>query len=131
MRISSTYEVSNYLIFLKTEYSFFALCIGRIFFSPLALQPNSGLGRLSETFRFTSVTRSTTIGRIPWTGDQLVVRHLPLHKHKKHAHTTQTLNIHALSGIRTHGFGVLANEDSLCLRPLVYRDRQVSHVYFG
>jgi hypothetical protein len=38
----------------------------------LALQPNSDLGRLHETFRFTSVTRSRTIGRTPWRGDQLV-----------------------------------------------------------
>jgi hypothetical protein len=29
----------------------------------LALQSNSGLGRLHETFRFTSVTRSRIVGR--------------------------------------------------------------------
>jgi hypothetical protein len=49
----------------------------------LALQPNSGLGRLHETFRFTSVTRSRTVGRAPWTGDQLVARALLVHKHRK------------------------------------------------
>jgi hypothetical protein len=38
---------------------------------PLALQPSSGLGRLHETFRFTSVTSSRTVGRTPLTGDQL------------------------------------------------------------
>jgi hypothetical protein len=27
-----------------------------------------------ETFRFISVTRSRTVGRTPWTGDQLVAR---------------------------------------------------------
>jgi hypothetical protein len=43
---------------------------------PLALQPNSGIGRLHETFRFTSVTISRTDGRTPWTGDQLVARAL-------------------------------------------------------
>jgi hypothetical protein len=48
-----------------------------VFFFSLALQPNSGLGRLHETFRFTSVTRSRT----PWTGDQLVARPLRVHKH--------------------------------------------------
>jgi hypothetical protein len=64
------------------------------FFFPLALQPNSVLGRLHETFRFTSVTTSRTVGRTPWTGDQLVVRPLPVHK-QKNAHTTQTLNIHS------------------------------------
>jgi hypothetical protein len=77
----------------------------------LALQPNSGLGRLHETFRFTSVTRSGTVGRTPWTGDQLVASPLPVHKHKN-AQPTQTLNIHALSGIRTHGPGVRASENS-------------------
>jgi hypothetical protein len=35
-----------------------------------------GLGRLHETFRFISVTRSRTVGRTPWTGDQLVARPL-------------------------------------------------------
>jgi hypothetical protein len=30
------------------------------------------LGRLLETFRLISVTRSRKVGRIPWTGDQLV-----------------------------------------------------------
>jgi hypothetical protein len=57
-----------------------------------ALQPNSGLGRLHETFRFTSVTRSTTVGRTPWKGDHLVARSLPVHKHRKthtqHKHKT-------------------------------------------
>jgi hypothetical protein len=48
--------------------------------APLALQPNSRLGRLHETFRFTSVTRSRTVGRTPWTADQHVARHTQ-HKH--------------------------------------------------
>jgi hypothetical protein len=33
-----------------------------------------GLGRLHEPFRFISVTRFRTVGRPPWTGDQLVAR---------------------------------------------------------
>jgi hypothetical protein len=41
--------------------------------------------------------------RAPWTNDQLVARPLPKHRttqtQNKHIHT---LNIHALSGIRTH-----------------------------
>jgi hypothetical protein len=52
------------------------------YFFPLALQPNSGLGRLHETFSFASVTRSRTVDRTPWTGDQLVARPLPVHKHR-------------------------------------------------
>jgi hypothetical protein len=38
--------------------------------------PILGLGRLHETFRFISVTRCRTVGRTPWTGDQLVARPL-------------------------------------------------------
>jgi hypothetical protein len=53
-----------------------------VFFS-LALQPISDLGHLHETFRFTAVTRSRTVGRTPWTGDQLVARPLPVYKHRK------------------------------------------------
>jgi hypothetical protein len=34
------------------------------------------LGRLHETFRFISVTRSRTVSSTPWTGDQLVARTL-------------------------------------------------------
>jgi hypothetical protein len=49
----------------------------------LALQTNSGLGRLHETFHFTSVTRSGTVGRTPWAGDQLVASSLPVHQHIK------------------------------------------------
>jgi hypothetical protein len=46
-------------------------------FSPLWLySPILGLGRLHETFRLISVTRSRTVGRTPWTGDQLVARPL-------------------------------------------------------
>jgi hypothetical protein len=41
---------------------------------------------------------------------------------QKNAHT-QTLHIHALSGILTHDPGFRASEDSACLRPLAYRDR--------
>jgi hypothetical protein len=56
--------------------------------------------------------------------DQIVARPLPVHKHRKtHTHT-QTLNIHALSGIRNHGLGFRANEDSARLRLLGYRDRR-------
>jgi hypothetical protein len=60
-------------------------------FFPLALQPSSGLGRPNETFRFTSVTRSRTVGRTPWTGDQLVTRSLYLYTNtEKRTHNTNT-----------------------------------------
>jgi hypothetical protein len=62
------------------------------FFSPLSLQPNLGLGHFHETFHFTPVTRSRTVGKTPWLGDQLVARPLPVHKYKKmhseHKHQT-------------------------------------------
>jgi hypothetical protein len=56
-------------------------------------------------------------------GDQLVARPLPVYTNRK-KHTTQTLNIHAQSGIRAHGPGVRASEDSSCPRPLGYREQQ-------
>jgi hypothetical protein len=36
--------------------------------------------KLSVSLQF---TRSWTFGRAPWTGDQLVARPLPVHKHRK------------------------------------------------
>jgi hypothetical protein len=56
----------------------------------LALQLNSGLGLLHETFRFSSVTRSNTAGRSPWTDDQLISKPLSVHKHRKTTHNTNT-----------------------------------------
>jgi hypothetical protein len=38
--------------------------------------PILDLFRLHETFRFISVSRSRTVSRTPWTGDQLVARTL-------------------------------------------------------
>jgi hypothetical protein len=47
------------------------------FFFPLWLySPILGLGCLHETFRFILVTRSRTVSRTPWTGGQLIARHL-------------------------------------------------------
>jgi hypothetical protein len=69
-----------------------------------------------------------TIDRTHWTSDQLVARPLPTHrtvrKQNKHIYTS---NIHALNGIRTHDHSVRASEDSSCLRPVGYRDRQTTH----
>jgi hypothetical protein len=65
----------------------------------------------------------------PWTSDQPVAR--PLSKHK----TTQTqnkcihaLNIHTLSGIRTHDPSTRASEDSSCLRQRSHCDRPLTIV---
>jgi hypothetical protein len=57
-------------------------------FFPLALQPTFGPWptsiKLSVSLQF---TRAWTFGRTPWTGDQLVARPLPVHKHRKtHIH---------------------------------------------
>jgi hypothetical protein len=47
------------------------------FLSPFGSTAQSwALGRLHEDFRFVSVTRFRTVGRTPWTGDQLVARPL-------------------------------------------------------
>jgi hypothetical protein len=64
--------------------------------------------------RFFSFLILYTGGRISCTRDQPIPRPLPTHK------ATQTQNkriqIHALSGIRTHGSSVRASEDISCLR---------------
>jgi hypothetical protein len=65
----------------------------------------------------------------PWAGDQLVARPLYLYINAEKRTHTQILNIHALSGIRTHDPGFRASEDSACLRPLGYRDRQAYRYY--
>jgi hypothetical protein len=43
---------------------------------PWLYSPILGLGRLHETFRLISVSISRTVGRTPWTGDQLIARPL-------------------------------------------------------
>jgi hypothetical protein len=53
-----------------------SLARGNNFFSLWVYSPILGLGRLHETFRFISVTRSRTVDWAPWTGDQLVARPL-------------------------------------------------------
>jgi hypothetical protein len=54
--------------FLLCFYKFFFLCL----YSPIL-----GLGRSTKkNFRFISVSRSMTVGRTPWTSDQLVARPL-------------------------------------------------------
>jgi hypothetical protein len=70
-----------------------------------------------------------TDGKTTWKSGKLVARPLPKHR------TTQTKNkhmyisnIHALYCIRTHDPGFRASEDSTCLRPLGYRDRQSSRI---
>jgi hypothetical protein len=45
-----------------------------IFFFLWLYSPILGLGRLHETFHFISISRSRTVGRTAWTGDQLVAR---------------------------------------------------------
>jgi hypothetical protein len=96
-------------------------------FFPLALQPNFGLGRLHGTFPFTSVTKFTTVGRTPWTGDQLVARPLPKHRTTQTQKKNTHIDIRALSGIGTHTHSTRASEDKSCLTPFGYRDRLRIH----
>jgi hypothetical protein len=93
---------------------------------------------------FTSVTRFRTVGRTPWTGDQLVARPLPVHKHRKshtqHKHLTSiswmgfepTVSesvpakiVHALD----RSASVRASEDSSCLRPRGYCEQRNTTTY--
>jgi hypothetical protein len=56
-----------YKTVVKANYAFFFLWL---------YNPIQALAASMKTFRFTSVTRSRTVGRTPWTGDQLVARPL-------------------------------------------------------
>jgi hypothetical protein len=60
----------------KSENLYLKLCQYYSFVSLWLYSPILGLGHLHETFRFISATRSRTVGRTPWTGDQLVARPL-------------------------------------------------------
>jgi hypothetical protein len=102
--------------FLLQKHSF-------IFFS-LALQPQFEPWPTSmKLSRFTSVFLDLIqsvglLGRVISSSQGLYL----YTKTEKRART-HTLNIHALSGIRTHDPGFRASEDNACVRPLGYRDR--------
>jgi hypothetical protein len=101
----------NYVFDISVDENYHILFRKRYFFSS-SFPILGSLFPLLENSAVSSVSWSETVGRTPWTGDQFVARPLPLHKHRKtHTHT-HTLNIHALSGIRTHGPGFRASEDS-------------------
>jgi hypothetical protein len=83
--------------FYQDSIYFYDILLGDVVSSlpPLAVQSNLYLDRLHETFRFNSVTKSRTVGRSPWTSDQVVARSLPVHKHRithtQHKHQTSML----------------------------------------
>jgi hypothetical protein len=82
----------------------YRLCIG----FPLALQPQ--FGPCPTSTKFSVSLRFTTFARAPWAGDELVARPLYLYTNTEKRTHTQTLNIHTLSGIRTHDPGFRAKE---------------------
>jgi hypothetical protein len=91
-------------------------------FSLFALQPNSGRGRLHETFRFTSVTRFRTVGRTPWTGDQHVARSLPVQNTEKRTHNIK-IKYPCPEWDSKPRFRRLRERRHFMPRPLGYRDR--------
>jgi hypothetical protein len=105
----------NFLLIFMPEYIFLWLKTCRnvkhdIFFFLWRYSPNLGL-RLppwNSTFHFGFLDLRQSVGLLGgWSARR---------KHRKtHIHT-QTLNIHALSGIRNHDPGFRASEDSACLR---------------
>jgi hypothetical protein len=48
---------------------------------------------------------------------------------RKASTCTLSLNVHDLSGIRTHDPGFRPSEESACLRPLGYRDRHCRSIF--
>jgi hypothetical protein len=64
-----------------------------------------------------------------WTSDQPVVRPIPKHRTTQTQHKRiRTPNTHAFSGIPSHDPSVQASEDSSCLRPRGYCDRQMMNL---
>jgi hypothetical protein len=83
--------------------------------------PNLGLGLppWSSPFHFGFLDLRQSVGLL----GRVISSSQLVHKHRKTHTYTQTLNIHALSGVRTHDPGFRASEDSSCLRSPGYRDR--------
>jgi hypothetical protein len=98
---------------------FYDAQIGRIFF-PWRYGPNLDLGLppWNYLFHFGFLDFRQSVGQVISSSQGLST----CTQTQKNAHT-QTLNIHVLSGIRTHDPGFREGEDSACLRPLGYRDR--------
>jgi hypothetical protein len=101
-------------------------CTAKLLFFSLALQPKFGPWptsmKLSVSFRFLDLRQSVGLLRRVISSSQVLYLYTNTEK-LTHTHT-QILNIHALSGIRTHDPGFRSSEDSACLRPLGYRDRR-------
>jgi hypothetical protein len=77
------WQISTQLHRLKLNARWFIVYLNLFKFNLISVlfflwlySPILGLGRLHETFRFISISRSRTVGRTPWTGDQLVARPL-------------------------------------------------------
>jgi hypothetical protein len=95
-----------------------------VYFFPLwRYSPILGLGLppWNFPFHFDLLDLRQSVGLL-WAGDQLLAR--PLYTNTEKNTHTLILNIHALSGIRTHDHGFRASEDNICLRLLDYRDRR-------
>jgi hypothetical protein len=76
--------------------------------------------KLSDSLQLLDLGQSVgLLGRVISSSQGL---YLPVHKDKKTHTQHKHYNIHALGGIRTHGPGVHAGEDSSCLRPRGYCD---------
>jgi hypothetical protein len=102
-----------------------------MFFFSLALQPQFGPWPTAmKLFHFGFLDRRQSVGLLGRMISSSQGPYLYINTEKRtHTHT-QTLNIHALSGIRTHNPGFRASEDSTWLRLLGYRDRPWLYYYF-
>jgi hypothetical protein len=97
------------------------------FWSPISTSLCLWLYSPLDLGRFFSSLILYTIGRTPWTGDQVVARPLPTQR------TTQTQNnrtdIYVSSGIGTQDPSVRADKDGSCLRSRGHRDRLLISTY--
>jgi hypothetical protein len=103
------------------------LCSVKKYFFYLALQPQFGPPWNSLFhFGFLGLRQSIgLLGRVISSSRRLYLHTNTRTRAHTHTHTKQP----GVSGIRTHDPGFRASEDSACLRPLGYRDRQKKKCY--
>jgi hypothetical protein len=125
-QLHTLFVLDNNLFWTEIRYKlFFRLPLTHFFF--WRYSPNLGLGLppWNFPFHFGLLDLRYSVGLLgPVMSSS---QGLPVHRHRK-THI-QILNIHALSGIRTHDPGFRASEDSACVRALGYRDRHFLHIF--
>jgi hypothetical protein len=95
-------------------YSFTVLFIEMLYYIIFPLLLYSSIQALAASMKLSVSLQllelGQSVGHLGWVVSSS--QGLYLNTKREKTHTTQTLNIHVLSGIRIHGPGVLASEES-------------------